>query len=62
MQAFLFVRWMRTEYKFKCVSDAFSTDVYGGNQSQVVQRSEVTEMMCYKTSNISVAWDNWGFY
>lgn len=62
MQAFLFVRWMRTEYKCMCVSDTFSTDVYDGNQSQVVQQSKVTEMTCCKTSNIAIDWGYWGFY
>lgn len=58
MQAFLFVRWMRTEYKCKCVSDTLSTDAYGGNQSQ----SKVTEMMFCKRSNIAVGLGSWGFY
>lgn len=45
MQAFLFVRWMRAEYKCKCMSDTLSTDAYGGNQSQRVQQSKVTEIV-----------------
>lgn len=62
MQVFLFVRWMRTEYKCRCVSDTLSTDCYGGNQSQRVQQSEVTEMVFCKTSNIAVGLGSWGFY
>lgn len=60
MQAFLFVRWMRTEYKCKCESDTWSTEAYGGNQLQRVQQSKVTEMMCCKKSNIAVGLGSWG--
>lgn len=62
MQAFFFVRKMRTEYKCRCVSDTLSTDAYGGNQSQRVQQSKITEMVCCKQAILQWVWIAGAFF